>query len=248
MLMKLEVLWSMYKNKSFLAIIPARGGSKRLPGKNIKDLKGKPLIAWTIESALSSIYLDEVMVSTDDSEIAKVSTQFGAELPFIRPAELADDFSTRTDVIKHTITFYREKLGKNFDYLVYLQPTSPLRTKCHIDEAIEYLFCKSADAVVSVCEVEHPIQWSGILPEDNQMSNFLEKVSIASRSQDLKTGYRLNGAIYICDVEKFLEHNCIFINENIYAYKMSQESSVDIDSKLDFKFSEVLITERNNEN
>lgn len=231
----------MYKNKTFLAIIPARGGSKRLPRKNVLDLAGKPLISWTIEAGLKSKYIDEVMVTTDDDEIINISKKFGANVPFKRPDKLANDNATRAEVIKHTIEFYKNTLKKEYDYIVFLQPTSPLRTEKHIDEAIEYIFIKGCNAVVSVCEVEHPIHWSGTLPEDNNMSKFLDNVAVQARSQDLPTNYRLNGAIYICDVQKFLEEGCVFLKENIFAFEMSQEVSVDIDTQMDFKIAEVLM-------
>ena len=231
----------MYKDKTFLAIVPARGGSKRLPRKNILDLNGKPLIAWSIESGLKSRYIDEVMATTDDNEIVEVSKKYGANVPFKRPGELANDHTTRSEVIRHAIEFYQDELGEKFDYLVLLQPTSPLRSEKDIDNAIEFMFEKRADAVVSVCELEHPIHWSGILPDDKNMSKFLDNVATKSRSQDLKKYYRLNGAIYICDVQKFLKEGCVFLKENIFAFEMSQEKSVDIDTRLDFKISKALI-------
>ena len=223
----------MYKNKTFLAIIPARGGSKRLPRKNVLDLNGKPLIAWSIEAGLKSNYIDEVMVTTDDDEIIDISKKFGANVPFKRPEKLADDYATRPEVIKHAIEFYQNELGKQFDYLVFLQPTSPLRDEKDIDNAIEFMFEKNGDAVVSVCELEHPIHWSGTLPEDKNMSKFLDNVAVQSRSQDLEKYYRLNGAIYICDVQKFLEEGCVFLKENIFAFEMAQEKSIDIDTDFD---------------
>jgi len=233
----------MYKNKTFLAIVPARGGSKRLPRKNVLDLNGKPLIAWSIEAGINSKYIDEVMVTTDDDEIVKVSKKYGAIVPFKRPDKLADDYATRPEVIKHTIEFYQNELNKKFDYLVFLQPTSPLRDEKDIDNAIEFMFEKNGDAVVSVCELEHPIHWSGTLPEDKNMSRFLDNVAVQSRSQDLEKYYRLNGAIYICEVQKFLDEGCVFLKENIFAFEMAQEKSVDIDSRLDFKIAEVLMEE-----
>ncbi len=230
----------MFKNKSFLAIIPARGGSKRLPRKNVLDLNGEPLIAWSIEAGLQSHYVDEVMVTTDDEEIAEVSKKYGAIVPFQRPEKLSDDYATRSEVIRHTIEFYKNELGKQFDYLVFLQPTSPLRGEKDIDSAIKFMFEKNGDAVVSVCELEHPIHWSGTLPQDKDMSKFLDNVAVQSRSQDLEKHYRLNGAIYICDIQKFLEEGCVFLKKNIFAFEMPQEKSVDIDSLMDFKIAEAL--------
>ena len=233
----------MYQYKTFLAIIPARAGSKRLPRKNSLNLNGKPLIAWSIEAGLKSKYIDEVMVTTDDDEIIEIAKTFKANVPFKRPNFLASDHATRSEVIRHTIEFYEQEFNKKFDYVVFLQPTSPLRNAKHIDESIEYMFVKKCDAIVSVCEVDHPIHWSGVLPEDKSMSKFLDNAAVQSRSQDLEKYYRLNGAIYICNVQKFLEEDCVFLKENIFAFEMSQEKSVDIDTALDFKVSKILMQE-----
>jgi CMP-N-acetylneuraminic acid synthetase len=224
----------MYKNKSFLAIIPARGGSKRLPRKNILNLAGKPLIAWSIEAGLNSGYIDKVIVTSDDDEILEISRKFGADI-IKRPDELASDTATTFDAIKHTV----ENL-KKYDYIVLLQPTSPLRNEKHIDEAIELLELKNADAVVSVCEMDHSPLWSNILPEDLSMKNFLREEVLNKRSQDLEKYYRINGAIYICKTEKLLENKGFFLKENIFTYIMDRNSSIDIDEEIDFKIAEVL--------
>ena len=221
----------MLNEKTFLAIIPARGGSKRLPRKNILNLAGKPLIAWTIEAALQSKYIDKVLVTSDDEEILKVSNSYGAST-IKRPMHLSQDNSTSFEAINHAIENTEE-----FDYIVLLQPTSPLRTSGHIDEAIQLLESKSADAIVSVTETEHSPLWANTLPEDDSMTGFLSDNLLNTRSQDLETYYRLNGAIYICKANKLLEASSFFIKENIYAYKMSQASSVDIDTELDFKWA-----------
>ena len=215
-------------NKTFLAIIPARGGSKRLPRKNLLDLCGKPLIAWSIEAALKSKYISKVIVTSDDEEILNIAKEYKAD--FIkRPDELASDTATTFDALKHTL----ENVGK-YDYVVLLQPTSPLRTEKHIDEAIELLEEKSSDAIISVCEMEHSPLWSNTLNEDLNMSNFLRDEVLNKRSQDLPKYYRLNGAIYICKTEKLLENRGFFIKENIYAYTMDKKYSVDIDEEIDF--------------
>jgi len=138
----------MYKDKKILALIPARGGSKGLPRKNIKPLLGKPLIAWTIEQSLASKYLDKVVVSTEDKEIAEISKKYGAEVPFIRPKELAKDDTPSIDVVLHAIDFLEKK--ELFNIIVLLQPTSPLRTISDIDNSIEFLFSKNAQAIISV--------------------------------------------------------------------------------------------------
>lgn len=230
----------MQKSKTFLAIILARGKSKRLPRKNILDLAGKPLIAWSIEAGLDSKYIDKVTVSSDDEEILNISKQFGAET-LIRPDELANDTATTFDALKHTI----ENI-KVHDYVVLLQPTSPLRNAQHINEAIELLITKNADAVVSVCEMDHSPLWSNTLPKNGNMKGFLRDEVLNKRSQDLEKYYRINGAIYICKTEKLLEEKSFFLKDNIFAYKMDKKNSVDIDEEIDFKIAEVLMNEKNN--
>lgn len=224
----------MSNQKKYLAIIPARGGSKRLPRKNILPLAGKPLIAWSIEAALASSVIDKVVVSSDDDEILQVSSEYPVEL-IKRPESLATDTATSFDAIKHAIRLYPE-----YEYTVLLQPTSPLRSAVHIDEAIKLLEDKQADAVISVCETEHNPLWSNILPEDSSMSAFLRDELLNIRSQDLSTYYRLNGAIYICKTSKLLEQGSFFLKENIYAYVMDQKNSVDIDTEMDFKWANFL--------
>jgi len=226
----------MLEGKTFLAIIPARGGSKRLPRKNILDLAGKPLIAWTIEAALKSKYIDKVVVSSDDDEILAVSASYHAET-LKRPAILASDTATTFDVVKHAI----EK-NKPHDYVVLLQATSPLRDANHIDEAIELLMEKEADAVISVCEMEHSPLWSNILPSNASMVGFLRDEVVSQRSQDLETYYRLNGAVYICETEKLLEEGSFFLKEKIRAYKMDKACSVDIDEDIDLKYAHLLLS------
>ncbi len=226
----------MYKSKTFLAIIPARGGNKRLPGKNIKELCGKPLIAWTIEAALKSNYIDSIVVTSDDEAILKISKQYSVKT-IKRPDELASDTATTFDAIKHTIDSVEK-----CDYVVLLQPTSPLRNEKHIDEAIELLDKKNADAVISVCEMEHSPLWSNRLDDSLSMSGFLRDEVLNKRSQDLDKYYRLNGAIYICEIDKLLEEKTFFLKDNIFAYIMDRKSSVDIDDEIDFKLAEILIS------
>ncbi|WP_027390049.1 cytidylyltransferase domain-containing protein [Chrysiogenes arsenatis] len=225
----------MYKGKSFLAIIPARGGSKRLPRKNVLDLAGKPLIAWTIEAAQKSKFIDRVIVSTDDAEIEAVAHKWTTET-IKRPSSLATDTATSVDVVLHVIEAVEEK----YDYVVLLQPTSPLRTTIHIDEAIELLIEKSADAIISVCEVEHNPLWCNTIPEDGSMQSFIKDESKNKRSQDLPKYYRLNGAVYICNTRKLLNEKNFFLNDNIYAYMMAKYNSIDIDTDIDFIVAEVI--------
>lgn len=225
----------MYKDKTFLAIIPARGGSKRLPHKNILDLAGKPLIGWSIESAKTSKYIDKTIVSSDDKTILNIARTFEADT-LSRPAELASDTATTFDAVKHVI-----ENTHSYDYIVLLQPTSPLRNHRHIDEAIELLLAKNADAVVSVCEMDHSPLWSNTLPADDNMTHFLKDEVLNRRSQDLETFYRLNGAIYICSTPKLLDQKSFFLKERIFAYKMDRNSSIDIDEAIDFKLCQCLL-------
>lgn len=229
----------MKDGKTFLGIIPARGSSKRLPNKNILPLAGKPLIYWTIEAAKNSLYLDKFVVSSEDLHILKIAEEFSAST-IKRPDELSTDEALTIDVVKHVIY----SLEEVYDFIVLLQPTSPLRTSKHMDEAIEFLMSKKADAVISVCPVDHPPQWSNILPSDLSLKNFLSREVINRRSQEFPQYYRINGAIYICKTEKFLEENTFFITENIYAFVMRKEDSVDIDDWLDFKLAEIILSQR----
>lgn len=225
----------MNKNKTFLAIIPARGGSKRLPRKNVLDLCGKPLIAWSIEAGLKSKYIDKLIVTSDDEEILDISKKFGANI-IKRPDELSSDTATTFDAIKHTI----DNLEK-YDFIVLLQPTSPLRSEKYLDEAIELLEEKNADAVISVCESEHSSLWCNTLSQNLDMSNFLLDEVLNKRSQDLEKYYKLNGAIYICKTDKLLENKSFFLKNNIFAYIMDKKVSIDIDEEIDLLIANELM-------
>jgi len=229
----------MINNKKVLAIIPARSGSKRLPRKNILNLAGKPLIAWTIESAIRSKYIDSVLVSTDSPEIAEISKKFGAQVPFIRPEYLSNDTADTISVIKHAI----DNIPDQYDIIVLLQATSPLRNTDDIDGAIEQ---SDSDfkAVVSVCPAEHPPLWSNILPDDLSMAGFIRPEIKNKRSQDLPTYYRLNGAVYVAELSYFMQQNG-FMGPQTKAYIMDQKHSVDIDTEIDFRFCETLINQKN---
>lgn len=224
-----------------LAIIPARGGSKRLPGKNIKKLNGKPLIAWTIEAALKSKYISDVIVSTDDIEIANVSEEYGADVPFMRPQELSSDKATSIAVVEHAINFSKVNLSKEYDFILLLQPTSPLRISKDIDNAIELLVRKKADSIVSMCECEHSPLWSNTLPEDHNINDFDKEEIKNQRSQDLPTYYRYNGAIYLSRVNRLLKDKDFSFRSKSYAYIMPMNRSVDIDNELDFLQAEILM-------
>lgn len=228
----------MYKNKKVLAIITARGGSKRLPNKNIKIFLGKPLIAWTIKHAVASRYIDKVIVSTDSKKIASISKRYGADVPFLRSKELATDNASSISVVLHAVEWLKNK-GEKYDLLLLLQPTSPLRKTEDVNKAIELLFLKKAQAVISVCEVDHHPYWSNKLPKNGCMNNFITKAATDKNSWKLAKFYRLNGAIFLayCD---YLKKQKSFLGRKTYAYIMPKERSVDIDSELDFRFAEFL--------
>tara|TARA_B100001175_G_scaffold306129_1_gene303891 strand:+ start:2133 stop:2822 length:690 start_codon:yes stop_codon:yes gene_type:complete len=228
----------MFKNKTFLAIIPARGGSKRLPRKNILNLCGKPLISWSIEAGLKSKYIDKVVVSSDDTEILNISNELKVQV-IKRPDELASDTSTSFDAVKHAI----DNL-ESYEYILLLQPTSPLRNENHIDKAIEILEEKNADAVVSVCEMNHNLLLSNTLDDSLSMEGFISDNLLNNRSQDLKKHYRLNGAIYLCKTDKLLKEKSFFLKKNIFAYVMNSNNSIDIDRKEDFELASLYLSQK----
>lgn len=224
-----------------IAIIPARGGSKRLPGKNLKLLSGKPLVAWTIEAARNSQLFDRVVVSTDCKEIAAVAETFGATVPGLRPAELANDTATTNDVISHTVAI-AEKLWGKVQNITLLQPTSPLRNSENILEAHAIYEKMAATSVISVCQLEHPVQLCNTLPADHSMSEFLPKKNNL-RSQNFEPYYRINGAIYIFD-RSFVGALTDIYSGKSFAYLMKHEDSIDIDDLMDFEFAEFIMLRR----
>jgi len=229
---------------NILAVIPARAGSKRLPGKNSKLLCGKPLVQWTIEAAVQCQSITDIIVSTDSEDIANIADKCGVPVPFLRPEEISGDTATAIDVVEHTVRYLAEQ-GKSYDYVIWLQPTSPLRSAEDINDAIATMYEKSASGVISVCECDHSPMWSNTLEQDGSMKNFLSNfVKKNPRSQALPTYYRLNGAIYIAQVEQLLKQGTFFLEENLFSYVMDRDSSIDIDHHLDFKLAEFLLSER----
>lgn len=229
-------------NNKIIAIIPARGGSKGLPRKNIKPLLGKPLVAWTIEQAKNSKYIDRIIVSTDDKEITEISRKYGAEVPFLRPKELARDDSPTIDVIMHAIDWF-EKRGDYFDIVVLLEPTSPLRDVEDIDKCVEILIGNpKAKAIVGVAKLEssHPefnmvINEEGFIRKTDGTTNF--KVL---RRQDLEDVYFFEGSIYISEVG-VLKQKKNFYHESTLAYVVPKYKSLEVDELCDFICTEALM-------
>jgi CMP-N-acetylneuraminic acid synthetase len=225
-------------HKGTYALIPARGGSKGLPGKNIKNFCGKPLIAWTIEAAFACPCIERVIVSSDDEEIMSVSREYGAEVPFKREPRLSGDAASTVDVVIDALNLCPEAKT-----VVLLQPTSPLRMSVDIKNALNAYFDAGAKSCVSVSEaVQSPYLMFSI--SDQQTLVSLLKRSESLRRQELPTAYILNGAIYIADVE-WLKRTQTFLDLNTLPYVMPSSRSVDIDTLEDFKYAEYLINENN---
>jgi len=231
------------KKINVVAIITARGGSKRVLHKNIRKLAGKPLIAYTIEEAKKSKTLDRVIVSTDDKKIAKISRACGAEVPFRRPSRLARDTSHSPAIIKHAVRYLESKENYRPDIIVVLQPTSPFRRAQHIDEAVRKMIETGADSVVSVCEVAEPPYWMKRLVKDKVIPFVKSKIDyhILERQQ-LPKVYRLNGAVYVVRRDFLMKENKI-IGGDIRAIIMNQMHSLDMDTLLDFFLAEIVIKE-----
>ena len=222
-----------------IAIIPARSGSKGLKDKNIRELAGKPLLAYSIEAAQKSKIFDIIHVSTDSEKYAQIAIEYGADVPFLRSAETSTDSASTWDVVKNVLGQY-EKFGEQFDMVVVLQPTSPLRTAMDIQGAFRFFRDKKANMISSVCEMEHSPLWSNILPEDLSMENFeSEEVAYLPR-QCLPTYYRENGAIYMLKTDFLYSTNQIYKNK-CFAYIMEKSHSVDIDCELDFVIAECVM-------
>ncbi|MFA4849319.1 MAG: acylneuraminate cytidylyltransferase family protein [Methanoregula sp.] len=222
-----------------LGLIPARGGSKGIPNKNIRDLAGKPLIAWTIEAALNSRVCERLIVSTDDPEIAAVARDLGAEAPFIRPATLSNDTATSLSVVEHAIDWLNDTAAETFSHVLLLQPTSPLRTADDIQSAVR-IAKKTDTAVVSVCEPHQHPYLCKTLREDGTLADFIPEAAHCARRQDFPPAFSLNGAIYIIAVD-CLRKERTFTPEKTIPYIMPPERSLDIDTHWDLFLAEQAI-------
>ena len=226
------------KPDRIIAIIPARSGSKGLPGKNIRMIAGKPLIAWTIESALEAKIFYRVIVSTDSPAIADVAQKWGAEVPFLRPEELAGDNSSSYDVINYTLKQI-EDIGLK-DWVMMLQPTSPLRSSKDIKDMVLERTDTDFLSFVSVCPFSHPVEWINTIPENGSMKDFLSPGVDKNPRQNYKKNYILNGALYLSRVDYYLENRGFFGNKT-KAFVMSEEKSIDIDTLFDFRLAECVL-------
>lgn len=226
----------MIKQQQFctLAIIPTRGGSKAISQKNIMRLAGKPVIAHTIGEARKARVLDQLIVSTDDYQIAEVAKRYGAEVPFIRPVELATDDSPTILTLQHGVRYLEENEGQKADVIVVLQPTSPLRRAEHIDAAVQKLLDTGADSVVSVCLAKHSPYWMKRLEGDRVFPSLPDAPV-----------YRLNGAVYVTRRDVLMEQGRV-LGEDTRAIVMDWESSIDVDTMLDLKLAELILRERRN--
>jgi N-acylneuraminate cytidylyltransferase/CMP-N,N'-diacetyllegionaminic acid synthase len=220
----------------------AREGSKGIPRKNLKPLLGKPLIHYTIKAVQESGIFDRFILSTDSQEIGDVAENYGVEVPFLRPKELAQDDSCALDAIEHALKWV-EANDKRYDYVQYIFPTAPLRTAEDILNGIEILFGKNADMVISVCQTSHPAWWANILPSDYSLKGFVKPEFRRKNKQELPMTYRINGAIYVAKWDVFYEKKD-WLEQETYAYIMPPERSIDIDSALDFKLAELLLEGR----
>jgi CMP-N-acetylneuraminic acid synthetase len=230
----------MYNNRSVFALIPARGGSKGLPRKNIKPLLGKPLVAWSIEQAGNCAYLDRSIVSTDDPGIADVARRFGGDVPFMRPPALARDESKTSDVILHAIE-YLEKNGQHFDYVCLLEPTSPLRAKDDVDRAIQTLVENDgADSLVTVGEVhcEHPLIVKKIV--DNVVVPYIDNTRLIHQRQQADLAYFPYGVVYMAKVDVFKKLQTFYTPRTMPLY-IERWQNYEIDDEIDFQLVELLM-------
>ncbi len=218
-----------------LTLITARSGSKRIKNKNLYKIKGMPLIAWTIIEALKSKYISEVIVSTDDETIADVSEKYGAKIFFLRPKNLSKDTSKSISAIMHAIeTLKKEK--KYYEHLILLQPTSPLRKTFHIDEAIQIYNSNKEKCLVSISKVSISSQIKNLIVHDVNSKNYINFRNISLDKNRNYSKYRINGALYITEIESMIQKNSIILNDDCLAYIMDEKYSIDIDTYEDLKY------------
>lgn len=234
----------MINGKKVLALIPARGGSKGIKDKNIYLVCGKPLIGYSIEAAIGSKYIDTVVVSTDSKKIADYSIKYGADVPFMRPDELASDTAKSIDTVVHALSFF-EKNQEQFDIVIFLQATSPLRDSKDIDNSIEFFINNDCRSLLSVSEVDvNPVLIRSITNKGNLIPVIQANSSI--RRQDFKKYFRVNGALYINYCKDITAETSL--NDNESGYIISRDHGIDIDTMDDIRIVEQILCEQNDEN
>ena len=233
--------------KTILGVVTARGGSKGVPRKNVLELGGKPLIAWTIEAAKASKKLDRVILSTDDVEIAEIGEQYGAEVPFVRPADLSGDTSHHPEVMIHAANYMAEELSAPFDAVLCLQPTVPFRQARHIDEAIDKFLKSGAESLIAIKKQDYPPWWM-FRQENDRIRPAVEYkpgVNVFNlERQEFPNVYRPNGAIYLTWTESLKMNGRLVDPEDCAYYVMDELDSVDIDTPMDFAVAEALLALR----
>lgn len=218
-----------------LAMITARGGSKRIPRKNIKEFNGKPIMAYSIEAAIQSGVFDEVMVSTDDEEIADIAMKYGASVPFFRSENTSNDFATTVDVIDEVIREYHNR-GKDFDVFACIYPTAPFVTAVKLKEAVEKLASSDADSLIPVVRFSYPPQRAMEIHDGRLV--FRHPENLSTRSQDLEPHYHDAGQFYVARTESFLKNKGIMIGQ-ILPIELSELEVQDIDNEIDWKLAEM---------
>lgn len=225
----------MIDNKKILAVIPARGGSKGIPRKNMALLGGKPLIAWTIEQAQASEYIDRLIISSDDDELIKTAQSLGCEVPFKRPAAISADITPGIEPVIHAIKYFKSE----YHYTLLLQPTSPFRSKEDIDGSIELCHRARANACVSVVKSDKNPYWMYTISSNGAMKQVVTNGKSYTRRQDYPIYYSLNGAIYLAN-SKWIMRSRTFIYGKTIAFLMPGERSLDIDTDYDLKIANLI--------
>lgn len=230
----------MIDGRSVLAVVTARGGSKGLPRKNVLDLGGRPLVAWSVSCGQAAETVDRVILSTDDAEIAAAAREAGCEVPFLRPAELATDEALIQDALIHAL----DRLGKSYDYMVLLQATSPLRIPADIDSCVRLCHDSGAGSAISVVPTAKPPYWMFQLDAQSRMQRVLDPPGASDRRQDLPPTFAANGAVYVVRVPWFRE-NRKFVDADTRAYVMPSDRSIDVDHQIDLTLARAILAEQN---
>lgn len=227
--------------KSVLVIIPARAGSKRLKSKNTKEFAGKPLVYWSISAALECFSAENIIVSTDDPKVNEVACSLGCPPPFLRPSHLSSDEATSFDVVEHAIPYFEKLTGKDCEWILLLQPTSPLRVSMDIKNVMIFAEENKADSVISVCKAECPLNYFQQIGRDGKL---LGGINLAEKNQ-MNSLFRFNGSIYLVRKKRFCIERSFILKNSTYSYEMPRERSVDIDTIEDFEYAEFLMKTRN---